>query len=244
MSDDERQAQALRHGLDRELASVRASAQARERLVGATTAGNRAERRVGQPSRRPLLALPLAGALVAAVIAAAVGVPSLLRTDTEVGVPAGVPAPGLSIPHSATPTAEQSGSPTAEPTPTEPQPVTVRPSSVRAQPTAGTGAALRLSASPSSPEVGARVVVSLRGVPRGRGEATVDWGDRSAGSTVPGSCTETAPPTVANPLSHRYGRAGRFKITVVLDRCGTREEAHLTVVVRTPTPTATPTATR
>jgi hypothetical protein len=107
MSDDERQAQALRSGLDRELAAVHATAQARDRLLRSTAARSPNERRTAAPFRRwrPILALPLAGALVAAVIAAAVVVPGLLRTDPAPGVPAGGGArvPSTSVPSDPVP---------------------------------------------------------------------------------------------------------------------------------------------
>jgi hypothetical protein len=104
MTAPERPAELLRSRLDQELASVQATAQARERLTRTIAAQARAQRGAGR-RLRPILALPLAGALVATVIAAAVLLPSLLRSDPEpIGPAGGVPAPAISrLPHTPAP---------------------------------------------------------------------------------------------------------------------------------------------
>jgi len=234
MIDEERQAQALRTELDHELAAVRATAQARERLIRATTARTRAARSTRRPLRlRPVLALPLAGALVATVIAAAVVVPTLLLTNTDTGAPAGDggggPMPRISAsptPSSPTPTAQQS---TQKPTPT----AASRPTSVpaAASPVRATPSALRLSVTPTSPELGQRVILTVLGVPAQHGGITVQWGDRTADDTVRGSCTRTRSSEL-RALAHTYVRAGSYRVTVTLDRCGTPDNAELTVHVQ------------
>ena len=236
MSDDERQAQALRNGLDRELASVRATTQARDRLIRSTAARRPAERRSTPPTwrLRPIFALPLAGALVAGVIAAAVVVPNLVRTDPRSEGPAGGGITGPSSPArppaSATPTPEPPTStasaarpePTAATRATEP-PIAATPGSV-----IPTASSLRLSVSPSTPTAGERVLLSLSGGISHRGAGTVDWGDRTTDSTVSGSCTRA---TRAEALTHSYARAGTYRVTAVFNLCGSPSRAELTVVV-------------
>jgi hypothetical protein len=121
MTAPERPAELLRSRLDQELASVQATAQARERLTRTIAAQARAQRGAGR-RLRPILALPLAGALVATVIAAAVLVPSLLRSDPEpIGPAGGVPAPAISrLPHTPAPSTPAPSTPAATPAPSTP----------------------------------------------------------------------------------------------------------------------------
>ena len=237
MIDEERQAQALRTELDHELAAIRATAQARERLIRTTAARTRARRSTtrGPLRLRPVLALPLAGALVATVIAAAVVVPTLLQTNTQPGVPAGGggPVPGISTsptPSGPTATAAQS---TQHPMPS----AATRPTSAAASPVRATPSTLRLSVTPSSPELGQRVILTVLGVPAQHAGITVRWGDRTTDDTVPGRCTRTPRASEVGPLAHTYLRAGSYQVTVTLDRCGTPDSAGLTVHVN---PSAAP----
>jgi hypothetical protein len=232
MIDEERQAQALRTELDHELAAVRATAQARERLIRATAARTRAARSTrGRLRLRPILALPLAGALVATVIGAAVVVPTLLQSNTDTGVPAGGggPVPGISTsPTPSGPTATAAQQSTQRPSPS----AATKPTSAAASPVRATPSPLRLNLTPKSPELGQRVILTLLGVPAQHGGITVQWGDRSTDDTVPGSCGRRPRPSETGPLAHSYARAGTYRVTVTLDRCGTPDSAGLTVHVQ------------
>jgi hypothetical protein len=245
MSDDERQAQALRGGLDQELASVHATAQARERLIRSTR--NRAGR-APRPGRawRPILALPLAGALVATVIAVAVVVPTVLRSEPESGIPAGNGLPsGPAATASSTPTSEPTPTPTPGPAQesTDPQPTDAPEPNTTARSTSRTGAVspsdLRLSLSPEVPAPGGRAILNIPGTAR-HGTTTVDWGDRSSNSTVPGNCARAARPSEIEPIVHNYRRAGSYRVQVTVDRCGSQNQGELTVVVAPASATPAP----
>ena len=234
MSDDELQAQALRSGLDQELASVHANAQARERLIRSTRPG-----RAPRPGRgwRPILALPLAGALVATVIAVAVVLPTVLRSEPETGIPAGGGLPSGPASSSApaptpTPKATPTPAPAQESRPTDaPEPNTT------ARATSRTGTApgvppsdLRLSVTPTVPAPGGRAILTVPGTDR-HGTTTVDWGDRSKVSRVPGNCARSARPAEIEPIAHSYRQAGSYRIQVTVDRCGSQDQGEVTVVV-------------
>jgi hypothetical protein len=102
MMDQNRQVDALRDQLDRELAAVNATAAARERLVGRLATPSPVRRRLGVGGMlaprglRSTLVVPLAAA---AVVAIAVAVPTVMRAgSTSQQQPAGVPQPPPAIP--------------------------------------------------------------------------------------------------------------------------------------------------
>lgn len=238
-TSEERQAQALRNGLDHELAAIQATDQARERLVRATAARTRAGHGTTREPRRlrPALALPLAGALVAAVIAAAVVIPTFLRagTDTVPAVPASGDGPVPDVPTTPAPTPDpaQTAAPTLDP---QPVPTSIpRAAPAEEQPAAEPSrTVLRLNANPSSPESGQRFTLTIRGLPDRHGDITVDWADDSNDTAMRGNCD--ARTTALDPILHRYARAGRYQVKVTVDLCGTRANAELTARVGSTSP--------
>jgi hypothetical protein len=240
MNDEERQAQALRQRLDRELAAVQATAQARERLVRATTARTWHSRTRTRRPLRPALALPLAGALAAAVIAITVAVPTFLQTDSGSGTPAGAPGPGRPLPPvSATPNPE----PTPTPTVTPASEAVPGPTPTLSADSRTVTSPLKLSVSERAPAPRQRIALTMRGVPTGHGQITIQWGDGTS-DTLAGRCSPDVTPREMASLPHRYPRVGSYRLTVTVDRCGTRNRAGLTVNVQSPAePTVAPAAT-
>jgi hypothetical protein len=216
MTDEDRQAERLRERLDHELITVRATAEACERL------DSRISPSPGSPPMRwnlrrlpAVLALPVA---VAAVAAAAVAVPALLRSDTASMVPGARVTRSAPVPAPApTSTAAPSVVPSVGPSPAAAAPV----------PTPST---LKLRVNPKTGETGRRVVLTVTGAPRRSGDLTVIWADRSKNTVVPGSCS-VRPVTAPSPLGHTYTRAGRYKIQVLIDGCDSEQATPASVSV-------------
>ena len=194
MNDADRQAERLRERLDHELITVRATAEARERLDSRITPSQASQRAGWNLRRLPVvLALPLAAA---GVVVAVVAVPALLRSDPTI-VPA---AGGGSVPASATPAPAQAPRRTAAPAP------------------APADSGVQLKVTPTVAQVGGRVIVTVTGTPRRFGDLTVTWADGST-DTVPHSCSARAPAT-PGPAVHIYREGGQYEVRVALDDCG------------------------
>ena len=229
MTDDERQAQALRQQLNRELTGVQATAQARERLIRTTAAQTRAGRASTRAPRplRPILALPLAGALVATVIAGAVVVPTFLRTETEPAVPAGG---GVQPPTVQPPTVQPQPKPSS---PAQTPAVQAVPSQTASE--SNDDIILRLTADPKEPAVDQRFLLGLAGIPARHGNITVNWGDRSVNTKISSSCADRARPTAAEPvkqITHSYSQAGSYRVKATVNRCESETSAKLTIIVK------------
>jgi hypothetical protein len=229
MIDENHQAEALRNRLDQELAGVRATVAARERLDSRIAPQLRTHRpRPGLLRLPAALALPLAAA---SIVAAVVAVPALLRTNDSMSVPPASDAPA--DPPPIEPTASMRPAPrepatapapaaaaAAGPRTSQAPAVVPRPSAAATgapEPTA-VGALLSLRVRPTRATVGDRVQLSLPNAPAGHGGVTVTWGDGSRRSTVRGDCSGS-PRQAIEPLPHVYALPGQYLITVVLDDC-------------------------
>jgi hypothetical protein len=227
MMDDDPQVRKLREGLDRELAGVRATAAARERLLHRTRTFTPADRDPAGRSRRirAFVMVPLA---TAAAVAAVVAVPTLLRSG-----PGPTGGPAVTVPAGSGPTAAETtpaqgrqATPTAVPIPSE-------RSSRATEPRTSAVKELSLVITPRSPVVGERVRLSVRGLPSESGVLAVSWADQQTPTpkSTKGQSCSPADPSPTTSLVHTYTRPGRYRIVVTLDTCGSRQSAQGTVVV-------------
>jgi hypothetical protein len=223
MMDDDQQGRALREGLDRELAGVHATAEARERLSHRTAARSRSGSGLDRPHLRSRFAVPLAAAVL---LIGVVAVPTLLRNGPAGSGPqGGSPTTAGSNP-AQTPTASPFPSATAAPQPTSrPRPTAVP------TPTWPSATGFAIAARPSTAVAGERVAITLINVPTQRGDIVVNWGDGSAKTTVSGACGRRQP--APGVVAHSYRRAGTYRVTAELDRCGSRGQAGFALTVLT-----------
>jgi hypothetical protein len=166
MNDEDQQAERLRERLDHELITVRATAEARERL-DSRIAPSLTDQRIRRPLRRlpVVLALPLAAA---GAVVAVVAVPGLLRSNPTIApAAASTPAPS--------PTPAQTPRRTAGPAPVD--------------------SGVQLEITPAIVQVGQRVIVTVTGTPRLFGDLTVTWADGSS-DTLAHRCSAQAPATL------------------------------------------------
>ena len=221
MIDNSWQAADLREQLDRELASVQASSQARDRLRHRMTAGrvrvpsgpaSRPVRFAGRsrvpgerPRLRPALAVPFAAALV---VLAVVAIPTLLRAGPADPPPTGGTAPAGSGPAPATssPGPTTSSTPVASPTA---RPVPARTTSAAARVPGSSG--LTISASPAPALVGRPVEIVVTGylaIPSSQVTATPGAAKSATPSSGPSSVAEpTSSSTTSSATSPASGSA-------------------------------------
>jgi hypothetical protein len=250
MMDDNRQAGALRRQLDEELADVRATAAARERLLRNLDAV-RSDRGRARPGgwRPQAILIPIAA--VAAVVAL-IAAPAVLRAERT-----GPHRRSVSIVP-----AQRPGLPTTRAAPV-PEPSTARPEdSPPTAPKAMPTSTLKLRAEPATVVVGHAVtVVAVPGSTKTAallkaGRMIVTWGDGSTKTDLEATCA-TSTSAVAkrkaaveasmqagqtktgSEATHIYKRPGTFTITVTMSVCADPLEGRLVVHVQPVQPSPT-----
>jgi hypothetical protein len=236
MMDEERQARILRDRLDAELASVRATEQARqslwrrsagrgevhpgldaERLGGPAPAGG--PEMIRRPHRGPRgrgLLVPVAAT---AIVVSVIAVPTLLRSAADRENPGVPPAGSVSAPASVpTPVAESSrpAGPSTGPAPAASGAGESRP---------GAAPEVRVGETSVTVRGDQKITVTVTGYPSLPGDLSLEWGDGSSPYASSVGCSRKNTRTV----THEYTEAGTFRVVASLRGCGSEKAVRVVV---------------